>query len=504
MRKINTLDFKSLENNDDWKAVRKLYQDNLSVFSVLIEDMIVKYGLTEIEARDIFLSELISCHYKRKQRILLSDGNKIKWLFIYIVTILGLLLNGLVSVFILKRHIKRNIIFEEMFSVKGWSLRFYRYIPPLMARSETTQAVLYTHPGISKDFFNKGIEGWDGEVINRRLSGVFFDFKNSFSVAYKEFYYFLKLYRLSKNININIIYLYLRFLRKYLTYSSQVKNIEADVILAAGDYYWNPIKYILYKKKIKHVILLQHNFKNEYLHNRMLQYCDYYYAHSNQAIQKLEGIPFAKKYSIGSFQLAPYLDKRPIKYDILFINQTVNDDLKNAWPSIDQDKLIKSYYLLINNFKIYLEKNINIKSVYVAKGESINSEPSKTVRDMYSSINNIEFTGTYGPKTFELIKQSRVVINMYSSVGFEAYGFDKRVLWVNYNGCCDLFKYDLNKESLHVLRDHTDFETFEERVDLLLTPNKGVDEYYKKLKEKYMNIQENPAKIVAEKIGELI
>ena len=33
------VDFKSLKYNSDWKAVYKKYQDNIAVFSELIEDM---------------------------------------------------------------------------------------------------------------------------------------------------------------------------------------------------------------------------------------------------------------------------------------------------------------------------------------------------------------------------------------------------------------------------------------------------------------------------------
>jgi hypothetical protein len=287
-------------------------------------------------------------------------------------------------------------------------------------------------------------------------------------------------------------------------YSSQIYNIEAKVIVAAGDYYWNPVKYFVYKKNIENIILLQHNFKNEYLHNRLFQYSDYYYAHSNQAIEKLEGIPFTKKYSIGSFQLVPFLEPAPLEYDILFINQTVNDDLTNAWPDLNQEKLIESYSLLIENFKLYLEQYNEIKAIYVAKGETIDSEPSLTVKEKFKKLHNINFAGTYGPETFELIKKSKIIINMYSSVGFEAYGFDKRVLWINYNNCCDIFKYDLENEDLHIMINDTSYEAFEQKVNLLLSHNIEIDEYYKRLKEKYMNIKDNPAKIVVNKIEELL
>lgn len=296
----------------------------------------------------------------------------------------------------------------------------------------------------------------------------------------------------------------MRFLRKYLVYSSQIKNIQAELIVSAGDYYWNPIKYIIYKKNVKHVILLQHNFKNEFLHNRLFQYCDYYYAHSNQAVQRLEGVPFSKKYPIGSFNLVPFLHHQPLEYDIVFINQTVDDNLTEHDSNLDQKNLRDSYYVLIDNFKEYLRQHSSIRAVYVAKGNTINSEPSITIKEKYKDLNNIEFVGAYGKKTFEIIKKTKLIINMYSSVGFESYGFDKKVLWINYNRCCDVFKYDMEVEDLHVMINDTGYMAFEKKVNLLLSNDVEVDKHYKKLKEKYMNIQENPAKIVADKIQEIL
>jgi len=184
------VDFKSLKYNSDWKAVYKKYQDNIAVFSELIEDMVGKYKLTKIEARDVLLSELVSCHYSRKQRKLLSENNRIKWLLLYISVMLGIFLNGIISLLFFKKKIVKDVLFEEMFSEKGWSFRFYRYINHLMINDQVSQAVLYTHPGISTDFVNKSIEGWNGDVINRQLSSILFDFKNSYFVLRNDFFYF--------------------------------------------------------------------------------------------------------------------------------------------------------------------------------------------------------------------------------------------------------------------------------------------------------------------------
>ena len=125
------------------------------------------------------------------------------------------------------------------------------------------------------------------------------------------------------------------------------------------------------------------------------------------------------------------------------------------------------------------------------------------IKNIFKYIPNITFKEAYGKETFTYVNQSEVIINMYSSVGIESYGLDKKVLWINYKHCCDVFKYD-TEEDLHVMINDNSYKAFEERVNLLLSDNKDVDNHYKKLKEKYMNIQENPAKIVANKINELL
>ena len=498
------VEFKSLENNDDWQSVYSFYKKNIDIFEVLIRKISKTYNITLIEARDSILHELFSIHYSRKERKRFHKFNRLKWFLSYILIMFFTLGSGLVDFIFtpFMKKIKYDILYEDMWQEKSWYSRFYKYIDLELKNKKLSKSIFFIHPGMTKDFSNINIEGWRGDILNRRYRSLLFDYKISFNIFYKDLFFLYQLNKMSKKIN--IVLLYLRIIKKMLTYSSQVKKIKAKVLIGAGDYYWNPIKYIYYKKSIDNIVLLQHNFKNEYLHNRLFQYCDYYYAHSNQAIEKIEGIDFASIYSIGSLQLIPFLKKEELVYDILFINQTVDDDLTNTFPDLNQKLLQDSYYLLIDNFKKYLEKYKKVNTIYVAKAETINNLPSTNVKKIYNDLKNIKFVGAYGAETFNLIQKSKLIINMYSSLGFEAYGLDKKVLWINYNGCCDSFKYDSEKEDLHVMISDTSYEAFEERINLLLSDNKKVDEHYKKLKEKYMNIQGNPAKIVADKINEIL
>ena len=131
-------------------------------------------------------------------------------------------------------------------------------------------------------------------------------------------------------------------------------------------------------------------------------------------------------------------------------------------------------------------------------------EPAKSIRKSFDTNKNIDFFSAYGKSTFDLVSKSKVIINMYSSVGREAYGMDKKVLWVNYDNCCSLFDLDIAEDDIHTLVTDNSYQAFEERINLLLSDDKEVDNHYKKLKEKYMNIQENPAKIIAAKINEIL
>jgi hypothetical protein len=492
------VNFKSLRDNVYWQEIYKTYSDNIDDIAPLIKRVQKKYGMDFETARDSILYELTNSFINESNRKKLFNKNRLKWFLNYLLFMLAIAFSGFID-FILspfKKRVKVDVIYEEMWKKNGLYRRFYKYIDKELQNS-TVRTVLFNHPAPTKELFSVNIEGWNGEIINRRYSAFIFEAGEVNRVIYKDFLFFFKLWQISKNINIT--YLYIRFLRKIVLYKSQIHKIKANHIIMAADYYWNPIKYHQFKKNIKNIILIQHNMKTNIINNTF-QYSDLHLLHSRDAIKNMEGFGNSKLLPVGSFQLIPFIEKVDLKYDIFFINQTVHDNLTNIYTLLDQKKLIEQFEILIENFSRYLSEHKHIKAVYVAKAKDREKTPFTEVKYRLSNLTNIDFYATYGSDTFQLLQQSKLVINMYSSVGREAYGLDKRVLWVNYKHSCSTFGQNIEKEELHTLIDDNSYEIFKDRVDLLLSDNEEVKQHFKNLKEEYMNIRENPAKLLAKQI----
>ncbi|MDQ1327636.1 MAG: hypothetical protein QG641_919, partial [Candidatus Poribacteria bacterium] len=75
------VDFESLNGNRDWLEVYALYQENIEIFSEIIEQTMHRYDMTKIQARDAVLYELMSANYERYHRESLHSRNRVKWSF---------------------------------------------------------------------------------------------------------------------------------------------------------------------------------------------------------------------------------------------------------------------------------------------------------------------------------------------------------------------------------------------------------------------------------------
>lgn len=504
MKKIgigNDLEIESLVDNQAWQDTKKIYYSNKSEFDALIFSFSKKYKIDQEVSRDAFIYEIMSCQYSNDK---LFDKNIVKWFFVYVFSFIYIAISGLVSILtsFFQSRVETEVLYEEMWTDNSLSKRFYKYIDEKLSAFNIKRKVLLISPGVN---FSKGlIQGWKGDVLNKRYASVVFSFQVSLKVVNKDFLSAIRLFKMSRRSGVNITYVYLRVLRKMLMYTSQIHNVKSKVLISAGDYYWSPLKYYSYKKNVDNIILLQHNYINEYLHHRLFQYCDYYYSHSQQSIDKHALCGNADFFNVGSFQLIPFINENNVEYDIVFISQTVYQNLVSTWKDLDQDKLKKSYHRLVDNFKSYLQNNPSLKAVYISKLGHEVMQPVTGDKKLFENVSNIDFVSTAGKDTFEIISKSKVVINMYSSVGFESYGLDKKVLWINYDRCCDIFKYDIEYEDIHVMISDKSYTAFEDKISLLLSSDEKVTIHYKKLKEKYMNIKENPAELVSKRVQLLL
>ncbi|EJF06913.1 hypothetical protein ThvES_00010070 [Thiovulum sp. ES] len=493
------VDFKSLRNNEYWIEIHTFYKENIEKIAPLIDRIQEKYGMDFETARDSILYEIVNAHAGTDHRKKLFSKKRYSWSLKYILFFIFSLFSGFINLLISPFLKNRNfdILYEEMWEENSWFSRFYKYIDIELPKDKT-RAILFDHPAPAKPFFKKPrISMWNDEVINRRYGAFIFDWKEVLRVLWKEKFSFFRLWKFSKDFNFT--YIYFRFLRKILLYKTQVQKVKAKNLIMAGDYYWNPVKYFQFKKSISNIILIQHNIKASGIRQRAFLYADYYFTHSEDSNYKMEGVGKTKLISVGSFQLIPFLQKKEIEYDILFINQTVYDKLKEGTPLLDQEKLQKEHNILIENFYKYIYKNKDLKAIYIAKPGYTNREPFLSVEEKFKDLENVKFTSAYGSNMFDLVQKSKIIINMYSSVGREAYGLDKKVLWINYNHSCTIFNQNVDFEDLHILLDNS-YDAFKSRIDLFLSNSDEVDQHFEKLKKKYMNIQENSANIILDSI----
>jgi hypothetical protein len=483
-----------------WLNIQKLYLANHSAINEIVSHINLTYKIPKKVIRDQIKKELIVFTEKT------PSANVILNFLKYYSSLFFVFFSGIIFVFTKKQRIDCDVLYEELWDRRSLFSRFYVYIDKFLS-SSLNSSVLLNFPGYSQDTQLNAIEGLDGKkVFDVRNYNVLYDYKIAFKFSILDFFYIKKLFSL-KTKKLNILILYLKLIRKILIYKTQSSLINTKVLISASDYYWNPFKYYFFKKSgIENIFLIQHNFVGDYITNNFYLSCDYYFAHSQMAINKKIGFYNKKQFPIGSLQLSPFLNtKKNILYDILIIDQPVHELVMVASREGGSKKdIIHQYYIFLNNLKNYLIVHKNKNVVYILKPGAFKKESFLNISDIFANVKNITFKEVYGKETFTCISQSELIINMYSSVGVEAYGLSKRVLWINYNNCCDIFKYDTENEDLHILINDSSYEAFEKKVNLLLSKNKDIDEHYNKLKEKYMNIQENPAKIVADKVLELL
>lgn len=503
-----------LYNDDRLSHINEFIVNHKNEIEKFIKLLSHKYGIDYKLMSDAVLYELsLLFNSKDSSNSRVFRRSSLKDIFILFSILLYLLLllpfSYLLTFFVQKKQF--DVIYEEMWDKDSWYKRFYRYVDKYLVGIK--KGIIFTSVNTKKTSNIKNIENIDefkGEVLDTRSRNQIYAFHAIFWVLKKEVLYIKKLITIAKRSEINLIFLNLRIIRRLLMYKSQISNIESKVLVSAGDYYWSPLKYLMYKEHIKNILLIQHNYKGEALLNSLLLMSDVYFAHSRSSVNKLIGMDKTEKIPCGSIQLSPYLSNidSDTEYDILLVSQTVYDQnlvTVKQRNNFDQAKLINAYKKLLENLSQYLlSKNGSIRVVCVTKPSYYNDKSFVLVKEYLGKNKNVSFVKAYGPDVFKLIKKSKLIINMYSSLGFEAYGLDKKVLWINYDHCTDAMGFDTEQEDLHILIKDSRYKAFEMRVNLLLSDSIEVSRHYEKLKVKYMNVKENPGKVVADKIKELL
>ena len=492
-----------------FKESKDQFEINIEGYSKLSEYVKKRFDIPIKYVNDQIRKDIYYIYMSKTDNIYFNYNLRFKEfiyaLSFYLYLIFSLPFSSIYYAFIRKN--KFDVIYEEMWPGDTSAYkRFYNYIEKHLLKCSTAILVTPIYKPLKK--IKKIDEYKNKKTINRGLSNYLFHPYDILSLLKNDFFSIYKLFIESKKSKVNLIMMYLRITRRIIFYKAQTYNVSANVLIGANDYYWNPTKYYIYKNNgFNNIILLQHNYKHDIDANSLYIYCDIYFADSKNALALSKYIIAREKYSIGNVQLSPFVknEKNYIRNDIFVVHHPIKSSDYDNSSGLTNQALLEMYELFLSHLETFAEKFPQFSIVYVSK----KFKDHKILyfnenKDRFKDINNIECVTKYGKETYDLINSSKLLINIFSSLGVQAYGLNKRVLWININNILDSLGLPNTKEDIDIVVED-EYDVFEKKLlNLLQNDSKEMEEFLENKKQEYMNIQENPAIVVANKVLELL
>lgn len=437
------------DETDSFDYVEKLFQDKYSIPQKIIKDTIIRE---------------------------LASSSRLKIDFFKYYSFIALLF---VSILLSrkKKYMGGEILLDN-FTENAYE-RFYQYIKN--EHKEKQFAYLSkeksAHYPINTDFIK----------ISK-----FYERKIAFKIFINEFFSYYKYKKLSKIYGVDYVTLVVKLLHWTARYTSDVENIKYKLLISSGDNNYNAIRYYIYKKNaIKNIFLFQNGTRGAGLHNISKDYCvycDYYFAFGTQSISFQSGMVAKKKIPFGSISLMPYANnlKTSPQYDIVFLEQMTPHHDKEYEGKNLKNATYENYMLMIDNLVKFSNDFPALKILYRITTLGKRNFYPKIVEDINLKLygSNVIFDIDIHKNSYEAIINARLCILYSSSVGFEALGLGKKVLFLNYNNLDFVFS---RTEETGVLTDNS-YMLFKEKLINLLKDDKKTDKYYADKRKFFMNI----------------
>lgn len=313
--------------------------------------------------------------------------------------------------------------------------------------------------------------------------------------------YFFQILRLGKKSKINFVKLTLLIYRYILLYETDTININAKVLVSAGDNYYNGLRYYIYKKNgIENILLIQNGYrdgKNSVSSGDMYSYSDYYFGFGVKSIESQPQMNTTYKIPIGSIRLYNAIkDYSDIKeeYDVVFVD---------GYANIKTDNYnVNTYRKIVENLVKFKKEMKDIKVLFRTNPGRVTTNDYYIVqRDLQLRESGIIFDDFISKNTYEAVSRSKVVLFYRTTVGLEALALNKKVLMCNYDKKAHFYS---DKEDIGCLVDAS-YKSFKEKVLGLLNDNSNeVNLYYSNLKKDYMDLSEDPSLSISNRVKEII
>lgn len=298
---------------------------------------------------------------------------------------------------------------------------------------------------------------------------------------------FFLLYKASKKININLIYIFISIYKHILSYETDLNGLTDNILISGHDNGFNALKYYYYKKHFKKIHLVQNGgrvgYSSCYFGNSYV-YADSYSCYGKKTTLPLTGWKINKTLPVGSLRLSSYiklLNRYKVTYDVLFVEQIGPGDAFDFVSYLNAVKLLCKFAKKHKQYNITYKPRIHRSKLH--KFDKFKQDYIQNIDKLLSRA-NIKIGLVEDDSYIEVIK-SDVVCFYSSSLGFEALGLKKKVLNLNLNK----YSHGLSlKNEMGVLVDNN-YYLFEKKLAYLLNKKNlfYTNRYFKKQREFFMN-----------------
>jgi hypothetical protein len=459
-------------NFNYYNNIERYYEMHADVLSTLTYKMSNDFNISHNILKDAI---------KRSLSEILADGPKSflqtkKVPFKYRVFYYGVMLLFLLNFFVGKKIKKpklKKIVFD------GWNINGYKHFyKPLLNLLEKDDVVLYitNHHNLFKEINSNIAKIYSNKYLfDSNVS------KNIFKTQSLSLGFYCNL---SKQLNINFVYIALKIFKNIATYATHAKQINCYVLFSAADNSYNSLRYDIYRKNgIQNIALFQNGLRSGEWANDTVDlytYCDYYFGFGAEQIYIQKGMVCNNKISIGSIKLDSMLKKyqnynTKEHFDITFLASYEENDT----PYIK----VETYKTIIDNLCLFKKNHPNLNIFYSDKKRINKSKKYNLMIDKIKS-SGIVCSSDNINNSYEAISCSKVVLFYRTTIGLEALAMNKIVLNLNY----DKDMIPISQHDYSAVLTNSSYEKFESRLLFLLASNKSELEYETKdLVYNYMN-----------------
>ena len=306
------------------------------------------------------------------------------------------------------------------------------------------------------------------------------------------------LYKLSKKYNINMFYIYVKFLLVYIKYHSIASCSNPRAYLSGYDLNAHTLKYEIFLKYNIKMVLMQTSMRvNDSISYKSGEIIFCYGSNQGNIYSRLTN-NFKYVVGIGSIMNSPYLNMNYEKeYDILFVEQLA-DYTTTVFASTD------NYFILLSNLIKFSKEYPQYKILYKSKllPRTKNMQLSITHKIILDELEQSKIIMDNKNDSYEKVVKSKITIGYFSALCFESIGLGTPTLFCYYDNC-DFELFDFKNSGNDILLRDSNYELFRKTIlDSLQAKDHNV--YFNKYKQIYMNQDKNIARTISRRMEELL